>query len=579
MKATVQLALILGTSWGYTHNEEVVELPRWCGKPYESGSPNIDPGGQFEPPRFSNEPMLYFRAETRHSIYVSDEFTGELMVDATLSHIHGQPWPFNISNASVRLSFDAIIEETNLTLAREQISVNSPTNLVEINFTGLEPRLDPYLITLCGFVSDANLRESFTTTASLLYLPTKRIGSMVKIDNLHGGMLVANNATDYAFEPLLPFGFYTGCWQYLNYSSANVTAYHDLGLTAINPGCAFDGDDLNFLFDWLDGSNLWYQYNMRWSYTNLTWVREQIPHVRDRSNLLSWYTADEPDGVQDPLNSTYAAYELLKKEDPYHPTGLVLNCENYYFKEYSSGADYILEDAYPIGTNVSFSRKFNTVCNSTYGDCGCDNCAGELGDVSNRLDTFSKYQEWVGGFPKPLWAVLQAFNGEQYWSRDPTPEETWAMMCLSFNHRAKGIMSWVFPTSPELRMAYSKFARMVAVPPVSIFLLASEPSPIKLTSYPMLDIAYWIHGSQMLVGIVNQNYESIDNTITIPLPKVMSRIVGQPWGSLGWGLGPNRTLLASNLNPLASSYIIVELLKSTTNESLLLNAPLLSQQS
>lgn len=43
----------------------------------------------------------------------------------------------------------------------------------------------------------------------------------------------------------------------------------------------------------MDSVDLWYQYDMRGSYLNLSSVAEQIPLVKDRSNLLSWYTADE----------------------------------------------------------------------------------------------------------------------------------------------------------------------------------------------------------------------------------------------------------------------------------------------
>lgn len=57
--------------------------------------------------------------------------------------------------------------------------------------------------------------------------------------------------------------------------------------------CAFTDGDLGFLFDWMDSVDLWYQYDMRGSYLNLSSVAEQIPLVKDRSNLLSWYTADE----------------------------------------------------------------------------------------------------------------------------------------------------------------------------------------------------------------------------------------------------------------------------------------------
>ena len=66
-----------------------------------------------------------------------------------------------------------------------------------------------------------------------------------------------------------------------------------------------------------------------------------------------------------------------------------------------------MEDAYPVGINPTYSIPWNTTCNETYGDCGCDDCIGELQDVSNRLDAFFDYQEWLGQSEKPLWAVRQ----------------------------------------------------------------------------------------------------------------------------------------------------------------------------
>ena len=92
--------------------------------------------------------------------------------------------------------------------------------------------------------------------------------------------------------------------------------------------------------------------------------------MRTRKNLLLWYTADEPDGWGDPLNATTTAYNLITSLDGgdgrggsgYHPISLVLNCENYEFTTYSSGADIIMTDAYTIGNNVTFSTEWGTEC-------------------------------------------------------------------------------------------------------------------------------------------------------------------------------------------------------------------------
>ena len=133
--------------------------------------------------------------------------------------------------------------------------------------------------------------------------------------------------------------------------------------------------------------------------------------LKARKSMLLYYTGDEPDGqvgnspcscfctenvanpVSDALNATKITYDLIKSLDPWHPVSLCLNCFNYYFEEYTSGADIIMTDPYPIGVNTSWSGPYNTVCNTTYGCCGCDDCNGNFEDVSSRLDIYKQYQE------------------------------------------------------------------------------------------------------------------------------------------------------------------------------------------
>ena len=64
------------------------------------------------------------------------------------------------------------------------------------------------------------------------------------------------------------------------------------------------------------------------------------------------------DGHVDDLAGTKKSYDLIKSLDPYHPVSLCLNCENYHFEEYTAGADIIMSDAYPIGTNTAFSTVY-----------------------------------------------------------------------------------------------------------------------------------------------------------------------------------------------------------------------------
>ena len=543
----VPLSLALATggmTWSPTQQQPlagpIVDIPKFCGKPYQPGYPNVFPGGRLEPPLRSPTPMIAVQLQPRYTIYDSSERQGQFVVEVSVSHTHGHPLRgapqlSDVGNEAIctGFEFEIRVEETGQLLVSASASIATGAELFTFEFGKLEPRIWQYNAMLNATVVCKGGEQRTTNTTDLYFLPAKNTGSTVKVDNLHGGMLVANDVTNYTFQPLLPFGFYTSCSGYLNLSSANVAVYKDMGFNSINPVCAFTDGDLGYVFDWMDEANVWYQYDMRGSYTNLSSVAEQIPLIKDRSSFLSWYTADEPDGWQHGLNSTRLAYDFLREQDPYHPVGLVLNCDNYYFEQYSAGSDYVLQDTYPIGIDPNFSRPWNTICNATYGDCGCDNCVGDVTDVSNRLDSYIKYQEWLGEWKKPLWSVLQAFHGE-YWSRDPTAEESWAMLLLSFNHGAKGIVSWIFPTSDILSEAHSTFAKVATVPPVSTILLNADPMPVNMGDPASLDVAFWSYGMEVMVSIVNLGRADNQHEVTVELPFVADHIGSQCWGDTDW---------------------------------------------
>lgn len=505
---------------------------------------------------------MYVQVSPRHSIYVSSEQTATFIVDATLSHYHGDAY-YNstqvLGSSTTQpfsdLYFDIRIESTDQVLVTNNVTINSTDNLFEFEIGRLlKPQFDAYDIVLYGASSDGN--QTFTATTKLFYLPDKPTGSVTKIDNLNGNLWYKNNATNNKFVPFFAFGFYTSYGGYLETSLENVQAYYDLGYSAIHPIPTFS-DNLTTILDYMDELNLMFQYDMRGTYTNLSSVAEQVHAVKDHSSLLAWYTADEPDGNQDALNATTLAYETITQIDKYHPIGLVLNCQNYYFKEYSAGADHLMEDAYPIGINATWS-KWGTPCNTTYGDCGCDNCVGELQDVSNRIDDIAEYQEYLGQWQKPIWAVPQSFDGEGYWSRDPTVDETWVMNQLALNHGAKSIMLWTFPTLDDLATANSQQSKVLTKSPVLEFITGGRPTHISVAGYELLDISYWIVGRQALISVVNLDYADIISAIEIALPFTATSIVSSPWGSASWEMSSN-TLKAQSLSALVTSLVIVNL--------------------
>lgn len=268
----------------------------------------------------------------------------------------------------------------------------------------------------------------------------------------------------------------------------------------------------------------------------------------EKSPLTS--SGDEPDGHTDPLNATKVTYDLLKSIDPYHPVSVCLNCLNFYYEEYSSGADIILSDVYPIAVNTSWSLPYNTACNTTYGCCGCDDCDGTFEDISERLDLFAHYDEILNNPPKPQWGVPQAFGNETFWSRYPSPEEVVLMNVLSINHGAMGLVMWDFPTEPGINDATSSLAKVITGKHVASFLTAASPiMTLPVTGLGRVDVAAWIVGKQMLVSIVSMGYIQSNANVTISLPAAVfgpaTSLWGESWVAASDGFSLHRSSIQS----------------------------------
>lgn len=107
---------------------------------------------------------------------------------------------------------------------------------------------------------------------------------------------------------------------------------------------------------------------MRFTYMNATSVAQQVAMIKKYPNLLLWYTGDEPDGTSDPLNATVISRDQILSEDAYrHPVSLVLNCQDYYWTDYTNGTDIVMQDTYMIGNNATFSNEWNTTCTPDFG--------------------------------------------------------------------------------------------------------------------------------------------------------------------------------------------------------------------
>lgn len=370
--------------------QTVASIDTWCGKVYRSSDPASNPGGRLEKPRSLPYPMLDLQIQPRMRPYLEEDDYGFFIIDTPLSNIdHDASDEFPVlaqEDAHLNLysyiwdsdflSFDIYRNDTNDHIAVPgHVSINTTGTTVGFPLNIFAPSFEPYIIRL---VASGASGHKYTAFTQLLRLPKRNDGgSVAKIDNMFGALLVKD--VDGSWKPLLPYSFYlNGNW--LAESQNNMAVFRAYGYNVLHIVPA-GGLGYNFtqLDEWLDEAQrvgLWVMYDMRWTYQNSSFVEWQVNRLKSRPNLLLWYTADEPgmsimsfewwryltfcytDGQVDPLSAPQDAYSIIKSLDPYHPVSLCLNCENYHFQEYAAGADIILSDVYPVGTNTTWSTRY-----------------------------------------------------------------------------------------------------------------------------------------------------------------------------------------------------------------------------
>lgn len=496
----------------------------------------------------------------RYSLYLDNEVQGEFIVNTPLSQFFGQTWPNTTTGTWDHLEFAITVASSGLPLVKSQVRVNSTGVLFPFSLSALTPSTTPIPVVLTG--GPAGNTAAITANTTLLYLPAKpsSSGSVTRIDNLIGGLFHSNPSSNHTFAPFFPYGFYASFSGFLaNVTRTNtslIDSYASLGLNAMTPLTIFSSGGA--ALDYMSQIDLRFMYDLRENYKNLTYVHQQSVAARDAPALFAYWSADEPDGWQDPFSAPVDAQRVLHETDPYHPVAVVLNCQDYYFGAYSAGADVIMEDVYPIGINSTFS-KWGTVCNTTLGDCGCDNCAGNPQDVSRRLDDLARYESWLNLWPKTKLHNPQSFHGEGYWSRDPTPEEEWVMVLLGVNHGAKGMISWVWPASEVLGRAHGDLAKVLTVSPVVDFVVGGDRPHAVDVGVPLVDVAYWVVGKKMLVCVVNGGYVDVNQTVAVALPGRVKGIASVPWGGEnGWALDGGK-LSVPSLKALSTTLLVLDI--------------------
>jgi hypothetical protein len=513
---------------------------------------SFNPGGWFEEPTKSETPLIDFKIRPRMNLYLEDDTTSSFIVDAPISWYRGHALPDNnisaLSSHSSVISLEIKAGNKSLCLNKTSIYLGSMDNEIPFDLSALAVANEPYNITMTGTLK-GHRNETFTATTQLTKLPLRTDnGTVTRLDNLYGGLSVRNGQSK-DWTSLFPYTYYV---QWSLYWSANLSTLDEFAAMGYNVihivptgdlgNTPFPWDKFQPYLDRADELGLYFMYDVRWDYTNLTTMVDQINRLHNHPSILLWYTADEPDGKSNPINSTLIAYNTIKAIDPYHPVSLALNCRDFYYADYAAGAEIVLEDVYPISTNTSYSTVYNTPCNATYGCCGCDDCTGSFSDISTRLDEFS-HKDSLLGWQKIHWAAPQAFGNETFWSRYPSAAEEVVMNVLSVNHKAKGIVMWDFPTTADILNVTNRLAAVLTKEPVAGFLVGARlVQRLGVVGAGNVDAAAWVKDGEVLVSVVNLDYGDTISNVTVSLPEdvKVTEVSRSLWGDACWSAHGNR---------------------------------------
>lgn len=150
------------------------------------------------------------------NIYLDGESYASLIVDAPLSYLNGGAFvnstfnkQDNLTSAFTTLFIDVSLSDTGVDLVSgRNVTVNTTSNEFVFSLDGLTPQFEPYEIVITGASGDG--AQFYTATTDLYYLPTRTDGgSVTKVDNLYGGLLVQDylsNSTEWT--SIFPYTYY-----------------------------------------------------------------------------------------------------------------------------------------------------------------------------------------------------------------------------------------------------------------------------------------------------------------------------------------------------------------------------------
>ena len=208
-------------------------------------------------------------------------------------------------------------------------------------------------------------------------------------------------------------------------------------------------------------------------------IAEEIKTFMNHPALLAWYISDEPNGFRIPPESLEEIYNLVRETDPWHPVSMVFMAPFLSAKKYASALDIVMADPYPVPNYP-------------------------IGITGNAADDLSS--EFKG--KKPVWMVLQAFGGGEWWGREPTLQEIRSMTWQSVINGATGIQYFVrqglnyFPKSVAVWNECGRMAMEIAE--ITPWLLSDEETLHAESSSKNISVTSRLHDGQLLVMAVNR---------------------------------------------------------------------------
>lgn len=185
----------------------------------------VPPGGQFQPPASSQEPLVAFRCSPVFRPYLEEDAKDvAFIVDSPIVYQYTQgasPISFQTSGSgcSDLGTLYITISIGNQLFAGKGITVNTTGQVISVDISSLSTQKTSYNVTCnAAYQSDTLLSPTtqyFSANTSLLYLPGTK-GSVVKTDLRTGALWVRpTDGKGGPFQPFIPQGFYVSFEQQL----------------------------------------------------------------------------------------------------------------------------------------------------------------------------------------------------------------------------------------------------------------------------------------------------------------------------------------------------------------------------